>query len=772
MNRLLLLAAAAAALSWTPVRASGDEGDKKPADTHVTGHVENSSTLEHLPYIAVTVKGTSMGTSTDATGHYSLHNIPEGEHILVASSPGYASREIRVELESGKTSVVNFLLDEEIVDMAQVVVTSSRNETSKKGSSSVVNVTSSRVFDAVNSASLSDAMNFQPGLRVEFTCGNCGVPQLRINGLEGQYSQILLDGQPIFSSLAAVYGLEQIPVSMVERVEVIRGGGSALFGANAIGGVVNIITKDPLYNTLSLANTTALFGGGGADINTSLNGAFVSADNRTGAYIFGMVRKRDAYDRNGDGFSDIPALKGQTIGVRGYYRTTLRSRLTYEYHHMHEFRRGGDDLDRPPHEALIAEQLEHNIDGGGIRCDFWTPGYRHRFGVYSSAQGIARKSYFGTGRDPQAYGRTKDLVANAGLQYTWAMERLLFMPSELTAGVEYSHNALNDTYSDQREISQRTNLYGGYLQNEWKNERWGILAGARVDKHSMMERPVVSPRANLRYAPADAISLRLSYSSGYRAPQTYDEDLHVTAVSEGMSIIRNMEGLKPEYSHSVSASADLYHNFGRLQANFLVEGFYTDLRNAFDLVNAGRDETTGNFHLERRNSAGAVVRGLNFELRAGIPRVFDFQAGFTVQSSLHKEPFTWAEDSSLEPQRRMFRSPGRYGYFTSNFEVTRRFTASLSASYTGPMLVQHTLPGDGGADLFREETTRDFFDMGVRLAYRFTLSQGVGLEASAGVRNVFDSFQHDIDRGESKDAGYIYGPAMPRMYYFGLRFTL
>ena len=79
-------------------------------------------------------------------------------------------------------------------------------------------------------------MNFQSGLRVENNCGNCGTTQLRINGLEGQYSQVLLDSRPIFSSLASVYGLEQLPVAMIERVEVIRGGGSALFGANAIGG--------------------------------------------------------------------------------------------------------------------------------------------------------------------------------------------------------------------------------------------------------------------------------------------------------------------------------------------------------------------------------------------------------------------------------------------------------------------------------------------------------------------------------------------------------
>lgn len=134
-------------------------------------------------------------------------------------------------------------------------------------------------------------MNFQSGLRVENNCGNCGTTQLRINGLEGQYSQVLLDSRPIFSSLASVYGLEQLPVAMIERVEVIRGGGSALFGANAIGGVVNIITKEPLYNSVTLANTTNISEDGTADFNTSLNGSFVSDDYKTGVYLFGMIRR-------------------------------------------------------------------------------------------------------------------------------------------------------------------------------------------------------------------------------------------------------------------------------------------------------------------------------------------------------------------------------------------------------------------------------------------------------------------------------------------------
>ena len=165
---------------------------------------------------------------------------------------GYKSVEQTVEIIQDKTIEVNFELPEEALAVEEVVVSASRTETNKKTSPTIVSVASTKLFESTASCNLAETMNFQSGLRVETNCGNCGTTQLRINGLEGQYSQVLLDSRPIFSSLASVYGLEQLPVAMIERVEVIRGGGSALFGANAIGGVVNIITKEPLRNSVSL----------------------------------------------------------------------------------------------------------------------------------------------------------------------------------------------------------------------------------------------------------------------------------------------------------------------------------------------------------------------------------------------------------------------------------------------------------------------------------------------------------------------------------------
>lgn len=766
-----------------PLYAGPDEAGprKPPSDANITGHVTDSATGEHLPYITIIVQGTTIGVATDATGHYFLKNLPQGEFVIEASSVGYKPAAERVRTESGKTIELNFRLQEEASDMDAVVVTANRNETNKKTSASIVNVTSGKLFATVASSTLSESMNFTPGLRIENNCGNCAVTQLRINGLEGHYSQILLDSRPIFSSLATVYGLDQLPVSMVERVEVVRGGGSALYGANAIGGVVNIITKEPLYNSLNVSNTTNIFGNGKLDINTSLGGSFVTDDHKAGMYIFGMVKNRSPYDYNGDNFSDVPGITSETIGFRGYYRTGLRSRLTAEYHHIHELRRGGEMLDdegedmfdRPPHEALIAEQLDNTIDGGGLRFDIFSADSRHKGSIYTSAQNIARSSYFGTERQLDSYGATHDKTFVAGGQYTYDMKRLLFMPAELTAGVEYNYNNLIDRYLGLgRDMDQTTNVIGGFLQNEWRNEKLSLLIGARLDKHNLMKKPVVSPRANIRYSPVEAVGLRASYSSGFRAPQAYDEDLHVDAVGGALKLIVLAPDLKPEYSHSVSLSADLYHNFGSVQGNLLLEGFYTDLDDVFALVQIGED-ADGNYIMERRNASGATVKGFNMEAKLGIPGTFEVQLGYTFQRSLYKEPFQWAENSDLPAQRRMFRTPDSYGYFTSMFNITQDFRASLFGTYTGSMLVQHTKYNETtGMMEDSENVTPDFFDLGLKLSYNFRLSASVWLELSAGVKNILDSYQQDLDFGVMKDAGYVYGPSLPRMYFVGLKLSM
>lgn len=741
-------------------------------DAHLTGHTINAKTKEHIPFAAITINNTNIGAYSDATGHFLIKNLPLGEVSVTASILGYKTVEKKIIIKAHKTVEIKIELEESAIRMDDIVVTGSRNETNKKESATIVNVISSRTFEKTASNNVAEVLNYQPGLRVEYSCSNCGVPQLRINGLEGQYSQILLDSRPIFSSLATVYGLEQLPAAMIERVEVIRGGGSALFGSNAIGGVVNIITKEPVRNSILLSNSTGIFQGGGVDVNTSLNGSFVTDDQKAGVYLFGMVKHRDSYDRDGDGFSEIPKLNSETIGFRGYYKITPRSRITAEYHHIREFRRGGNNIDKPPHEADVAEQLNHTINGGGLKYDYFSKNYKHRLSIYTSLQNINRESYFGTNQNLNAYGTTKDLTFIAGSQYDYSMKKLLFMPAQLTVGIEYSDNNLNDEMLGYNKvIEQRSICYGGFFQNEWKNEKLSLLIGGRLDKHNKVKNPIFSPRANIRYTPISQIGLRVSYSSGYRAPQAYDEDLHVAAVGGEVAIIVLDPNLRPEFSKSVSGSADFYHSFGSIEMNLLAEGFYTNLKDVFTLVEKGHD-SDNNLILERQNAPGATVKGVNLELKVGFTPKLVLDGGFTFQNSRYKEAFKWSENPELQPQKKMFRSPNQYGYFTLNYLPFEGFTASFSANYTGSMLVQHYGDEFGTIRKDSETNTPSFWDMGFKLAYDIKLSAQTKLQINFGIKNVLDSFQKDLDQGPLRDSKYIYGPAMPRTFFVGVKFSL
>lgn len=737
-------------------------------DANLFGHVVNTETGDHLPFHNIIIKGTTIGVTTDATGHYFLKNLPEGEHTVVASGLGYKTSEKQVNLKSGISTELNFNVKQDVFQLNSVVITANRNEVNRKEAPTIVNILSPELFENTNSVNLAQGLNFQPGLRVETNCQNCGFSQVRINGLDGPYSQILIDSRPIFSSLAGVYGLEQIPANMIERVEVIRGGGSALFGSNAIAGIINIITREPTSNSVTLSNTTNLINGQKFDINTSFNASVVSDDYKTGIMFFGSTRQRSPFDYDGDGFTELAKINMKNLGFRAYYKPSNYSKLSFEYHNLGEFRRGGNMLDSPPHETNITEQLDHNINTGGLKYDYFSKNNKNRFSIYSSAQKINRKSYYGVQQDPNAYGTTSNNTFVVGAQYTLSIDTLLFMPSELTMGTEYSmDNVKDEMLGYNRIIDQKVNTTSIFLQNEWKTSQLSILIGGRFDKHNLLEKPVISPRLNIRYSPKDWISMRASLSTGFRAPQAFDEDLHVAILGGEIALIQLAEDLKTEISQSYSASIDLYHDFGKVETNFLIEGFYTNLDNVFVLEVIGSD--INNIKVEKRNGSGAIVKGINLEGKMVPINKLELQFGATFQTSEYSEPEKWSDDESISPQKQMFRTPNQYGYLTANYQIAKPMSVSLSGTYTGSMLVQHFagyIPKD------MEKKTDSFYDVNLKLTYEFKINSSAKLQLNAGVQNIFNSYQKDLDKGEFRDAAYIYGPSLPRTYFFGLKIII
>ncbi len=758
-----------------------DDKKKTKTDAMLFGDVKSGE--EHIPFASITIKGTTIGTATDATGHFKMTDLPVGEQIVVISAIGYIPAEKEVNLESKESVTLLVELEPDVIGIEQVVVSADRNEKSRKETPSIVNSINPKLFERTQSVTLSEGLNFSPGLRMENNCQNCGFSQVRMNGLEGPYSQILINSRPVFSGLAGVYGLELIPANMIERVEVIRGGGSSMYGSNAIAGTINLITKDPIANNFEAGVTESVLGlsdkmSAANDVSVNLNGSFVSDDYKTGLSVFGFHRDRDHMDANDDGYSEISELKNTTVGARFYQRMGNRGKISADYFHIEEYRRGGNKFDLPLHESDITESVDHAINSGSVNYDLLMR-EDDKFSAFVSMQGVDRGSYYGANKDLSAYGHTDDFTYSAGVQYIRHINSLFFAPATLTSGLESNGGWLTDKklgywdpykdvhYDNTLVADQSTSTQGAFLQSEWKMGKVVLSAGLRYDHYKISEEvsdnkdvtgDVLSPRVSFLYNITDHIQFRTGYARGFRAPQIFDEDLHVETSGSRKVIHVNDPDLKQESSNSFTASLDFSNHSGNWQYQFLVEGFYTQLIDPFANDFGDPDEEGTVVYTRINAKEGASVSGINLEFNASPSSKLQFQSGFTIQRSKYEEPQELNKDVYFD---RFLRAPDSYGYLSLSYNPLPLFSIACTGNYTGSMLVPHF-------DQVLVESS-SFFDAGIKLSYDIPVTDNAKVQVNAGIKNIFNSYQDDFDSGIGRDPGYIYGPMTPRTVYVGLK---
>ncbi|MCG6189686.1 TonB-dependent receptor [Maribellus maritimus] len=762
-----------------------DDPEKKPkTDAMLFGDVKSEG--EHIPFATITIKGTTIGAAADATGHFKMTNLPVGEQTVIISAIGYKTLEKRIKLEAKKSVTILAELTSDVIGLDQVVVSADRNEKSRRESPTIVNSINPKLFERTSNVTLSEGLNFAPGLRMENNCQNCGFSQVRMNGLEGPYSQILINSRPVFSGLAGVYGLELIPANMIERVEVIRGGGSAMYGSNAIAGTINLITKDPVVNNFSVSGNYSLTGAGtdgeiAGDANLNLNGSFISDDYKSGMSLFGFTRKRNPYDANGDGFSEIALIENLTLGTRIFHRISDRGKLTVDYFKINEYRRGGNKFDLPLHESDISESVTHDINTGAINFDLLMR-ETDKFSAFFSAQSVNRGSYYGANQDLSAYGETEDFTFSSGLQYNRKIDYLIFASASLTSGLEYNGSFLEDKklgyyapeedthYGNTLVADQKVVTQAGFLQSEWTLLKWVITAGIRYDHYTVSDvtkesdditGDVLSPRVSLLYNIADNLQFRTGFAKGFRAPQIFDEDLHIETSGSRKVLHENATDLKQESSNSFTASFDYTNMFGNWQVQFLAEGFFTRLNDPFSNEYGTPDEDGVVVYTRVNAEDGATVKGFNLELNATPSEKLQIQSGFTIQRSSFDEPQEFDET-------RFFRSPDSYGYLSLNYNPLHEFSLAFTGNYSGSMLVPYFGPLAANPEIGQLNTSDSFFDAGIKLTYEIHLSDVMSLEIIGGAKNIFNSYQKDFDTGVDRDPAYIYGPMSPRTIYFGV----
>jgi outer membrane receptor for ferrienterochelin and colicins len=508
----------------------------------------------------------------------------------------------------------------------------------------------------------------------------------------------------------------------------------------------------------------------------------VTSDRHSGISLYAFNRDREYFDANDDGYSEIAELENTTFGTRVFHNFDHRDKLALDFFVINEKRRGGNKFDYVEHEADIAEAVEHRITTGALT---YTRFFREQdlLSIYTSAQNVNRDSYYGAGQSLADYGRTEDLSFAGGVNYNADFDKL-----HIIGGAEITGENLEDKklgYLDIKEslklgkqvhtenkivADQQSLTTGIFMQADYQLfDRLKLSAGARLDNYKITNDhentensgTVLSPRVNFLYDITDLFQLRGSYSAGYRAPQVFDEDLHIETSGARKIIHQNDPNLEQENSHSFMASLNCRKGFDSFSFEWLTEGFYTMIDNPFANDRSEPDADGVVTYTRGNDDAGAKVAGVNIEFRLNT-KDFAINLGFTSQISEFEDDQEIVKDKIYE--KKFLRTPNNYGFVAIDYDFLENWCLNVNGSYTGEMKVLHEVN-----EMMIDSD--DFFDLGAKLSYSYKIN-GTTIELFGGMKNIFNSYQEDFDSGVNRDPGFIYGPMQPRTVYGGVNLKL
>ena len=599
-----------------------------------------------------------------------------------------------------------------------------------------------------------------------------------MNGLAGGYSQILINGRPIFSPLTGLYGMEQLPVNMIERIEVVRGGGSSLYGSSAIGGTVNVITKTPRKNSYELNYNYQNINKQTGDNQTLANATLVSKSSNSGISLFINNRNRGFYDHNGDDFSEIPLIENTSVGMNMFFLPNDNQKLEVSLSNLNEYRFGGEMVtEKPAYLAAQSEERTHNVWMGSADYQINFNKNKSSLITYAAWQSTVRDHYTGIIPDENEallehlenppYGTSDVTTFNTGVQLNHKINKFLTGENVFTLGTEFIYDEVSDAIPAYNYlIDQTTRNYGTFLQSDWKiAKNITLLSGVRMDIHNLVNQPTFSPRASLLYKLKKNTQFRVNYGAGFRAPQAFDADLHIAFAGGGVSRVILSTDLIPEKSQSLSGSINYDMPTDKFILGFTLEGFYTRLNRAFYLAPIGEDEFGELF--EKQNGQGATVTGGTLELRANYNRKAQLEAGITIQTSEFDEEVAYID--GLDGIKEFVRTPNEYGFATLSFTPNKRINANMNYIYTGSMLVTH-FSGASNQPVDEIISSASFSEVSFKFAYSIGLKKiNSKIELYTGVKNILNAYQDQFDIGKNRDSNFVYGPSQPRTIFIGIK---
>lgn len=542
-----------------------------------SGNISGIVTSANAPleFANVGLENTTLGSTTNAKGVYTIKNIPFGEYVLKVSVVGYETQSQTVVLNAQKPSLnIDFDLVELSSEVSEVVVSGTMKEVSKLESPVPVEVYSKKFFKANPTPSVFESLQNVNGVRPQLNCNVCNTGDIHINGLEGPYTMVLIDGMPIVSGLSSVYGLTGIPQALIERVEIVKGPASTLYGSEAVGGLVNIITKKPVS---APAVAIDAFGTSWGEVNTDVGIKFKPVGKTQSLLGVNYFNYQNPIDNNGDGFTDVTLQNRISVFNKLSIERKKNRQFSIAARYIYEDRWGG--------EMNWGREFRggDSVYGESIYTNRW-----ETFGIYQlPTREIINLQFSGNGHHQNSvYGNTiylaeqyvgfgqltwyKDIGKNHSL-LTGAAYRYTYYDDNTPATAEF------DTVGNPANQASVIHLPGFFVQDEIElNAKSKLLLGMRYDYNSRHGN-IFSPRVNYKLSSADRMNvLRVSAGNGYRVANVFTED-HA-ALTGARQVVFEGE-LKPERSWNANVNFVKRFNTKKVFIGLDATAFYTYFNN-------------------------------------------------------------------------------------------------------------------------------------------------------------------------------------------------
>lgn len=719
-----------------------------------------------LKGVTVAIQHTAFATATDSVGFFSIANIPPGTYQLIASAVGYETKFIQISIRDTTLFVPVDLMA--VIHMHDVVVTGTLKEISRSESPVPVELYAKKFFKANPTPSVFEALQLVNGVRPQLNCNVCNTGDIHINGLEGPYTMILIDGMPLVSGLSTVYGLTGIPQSLVERIEIVKGPAAALYGSEAVGGLINIITRKPEHANAFSAD---IFSSHWGDINTDLGFKWNMGKKIQSLTGINYFNYQQPIDNNKDGFTDVTLQ----------HRISLFNKWQIQRKHQRIF-------------SFAGRYLNEDRWGGQMN---WTPAYRGGDSIYGESIYTNRWEFMSVYQLPVKEKIMLQLSANGhyqnsvyGATFYQAKQYIGFGQltwnkpihnHDLTAGLAWRYTWYDDntTATGQQDSIRFSNnpsvshLPGIFLQDQIKtSENTTLLLAARYDYNSIHGH-VFTPRINLKIKSNNNASVwRFGLGNGYRVVNIFTED-HAALTGARQVVIA--DELKPERSWNGTINYTRNLSVGSIRTILDASIFYTYFSNRIL-----PDYTTNANQIIYKNLDGfAVSKGVSINADISLHKKLKAMLGAT-----------WL-DVSINENGDRYRQP-LTERFSAVWTISYQLSKNFSVDYTGNIYGKMILPLLGQLDNRPAQSpvwSIQNLQCTKKISSQFEVYGGFKnllnfTPPSNSIARAFDPFDKQVvfdNQGQvvatpdnpnalSFDPNYMFAPNQGRRFFLGLRF--